>query len=171
MPFSYPMFKSQVAKHIIESFNPAMNILDVGAGSGVWSDLLYGHFKNIDALEIHEPYINDFNLRGKYRKVLMGDIRNFVYNSYDYLIMGDILEHLPVQDAKNLLEEIKWKYKYCMVAIPYMYPQGTEYGNVHETHHQPDLTHEIFLERYPSMKTLVKDDKYGYYVNYNAKPL
>jgi hypothetical protein len=38
--------------------------------------------------------------------------------------------------------------------------------NVHETHLQPDLTPEIFLERYPMMKLLVGDDKYGYYINY-----
>jgi hypothetical protein len=80
--------------------------------------------------------------------------------------MGDVLEHITFVQAKNLLDKITAKDKLCLVAVPYMYEQGESEGNVHEIHHQADLTHEIFLERYPCMKLLYKDDGYGYYINY-----
>ena len=47
-----------------------------------------------------------------------------------------------------------------------MYPQGPYEGNVYETHLQPDITPENFLERYPELKCLFKNDYYGYYINY-----
>jgi hypothetical protein len=80
--------------------------------------------------------------------------------------MGDVIEHLSVDDAKKILDSISASNKKCMVAVPYLFEQGEEYGNVHETHLQPDLTHEIFLSRYPQMNLLYKDENYGYYINY-----
>jgi hypothetical protein len=91
----------------------------------------------------------------------------FDFDSYDYLIMGDVLEHITFVQAKNLLDKITAKDKLCLVAVPYMYEQGTEFDNVYETHHQPDLTKDVFLERYPQMKYLCGDDHYGYFVNYD----
>jgi hypothetical protein len=167
MPYSYPFFKNEVKNHIIQKFPHDTEILDVGAGSGVWSDLLYATYKNFDALEIFQPYITQFNLAWRYRNVINGDILFHDISNYQLLIMGDILEHLNYMDASILLMKIHNSNKKCIVAVPYMYPQGAEYGNLHETHLQPDLTHEIFLQRYPMMHTLIKDDKYGYYTNYN----
>jgi hypothetical protein len=80
--------------------------------------------------------------------------------------MGDVLEHIEVDNAKALLEEVEMLNKKCLVAIPYLYPQGAHEGNVYETHHQPDLTHEIFLIRYPNMSCLIRNNQYGYYINY-----
>jgi hypothetical protein len=40
--------------------------------------------------------------------------------------------------------------------------------NVYEIHKQPDLTPEIVLERYPMLKLLYKNSKYGYYVKDDA---
>jgi acetyl-CoA carboxylase biotin carboxylase subunit len=74
----------------------------------------------------------------------------------------------PTPDMINRMgDKITAKDKLCLVAVPYMYEQGTEFENVYETHHQPDLTKEIFLERYPQMKYLCGDDHYGYFVNYD----
>ena len=80
--------------------------------------------------------------------------------------MGDVLEHLSVSDAKKILSIVKENDILCLVAVPYNYEQGTYMDNVHETHLQPDLTHELFLQRYPDFKLLIGDDKYGYYINY-----
>ena len=87
---------------------------------------------------------------------------------YDYFIFGDIIEHLSIEDATDLLNYINMRKQKCMVAIPFEMEQGEEHGNIHETHLQPDLTHEIFLERYPFMKLLFKNDLYGYYINYDC---
>jgi hypothetical protein len=51
-------------------------------------------------------------------------------------------------------------------AVPYLFEQGEEYGNIYEKHQQADLTPAIFLERYPMMRLLFGDENYGYYVNY-----
>jgi hypothetical protein len=53
-----------------------------------------------------------------------------------------------------------------MIAVPYLYEQGTWEGNVHETHYQPDLTPEIVASRYPELNLMVGDAIYGYYTNY-----
>jgi hypothetical protein len=107
-----------------------------------------------------------FDLNSKYNKVILGDIREFDFRDYDYIIMGDVLEHLSVKDAQQVIKRIQDLDILCLIAVPYNYEQGTYMDNVHETHLQPDLTPEIFLERYPMMKLLVGDDKYGYYINY-----
>jgi hypothetical protein len=79
--------------------------------------------------------------------------------------MGDILEHLTVEDAKSILHKIKVNNQGVMIAVPYLYEQGEEFGNIHETHLQPDLTPEIMLERYPDLKLIYGDENYGYYGN------
>lgn len=165
MPYSYDYFKIEVARHIIKKIPLSTKILDVGAGSGKYGGLLNVHF-NIDALEIYEPYIEQFNLKNIYQNVHIGDILNFNIDQYDYIIMGDILEHLKVKDAHDLLLKIHFGGKKCLVAIPYKMEQGEVNGNIYETHLQPDLTHEIFLFRYPMMKELYRNNEYGYYINY-----
>jgi hypothetical protein len=81
--------------------------------------------------------------------------------------MGDVIEHLPIDNAIALLKKINDNNIYCMVAVPYKMPQGDVGGNEYERHHQDDLTHEIFIERYPMMQLLFNNEHYGYYVNYN----
>ena len=166
MPYSYSKFKQEVKEHILANFPRETRFLDVGAGSGVYADLLRQHYDAFDGIEIHEKYSEMFNLRNKYRYLFIDDIRYFDFTEYDYLIMGDVIEHLTAEDAKMLLGNIQAYNKKCMVAVPFLFEQGEEYGNVHETHLQPDLTHEIFLSRYPQMNLLYKDENYGYYVNY-----
>lgn len=167
MPYSYDYFKKEFYEHLFDNFKVNINILDVGAGSGSYGRLLKQDFNNIDCLEVWQPYRKEFNLDSIYRSVFIGDIREFNYFLHDYLILGDILEHLSVNDATSLLTEITTNNVYCMVAVPYMMPQGSVGGNEFETHLQEDLTHEVFCDRYPMMNLLFKNDVYGVYVNYN----
>lgn len=166
MPYSYTLFKDEVKNHLINNVSSSAFILDVGPGCGTYSHLLKEHFPYMDAIEIFENYIEQFDLHNKYSNVIVGDIREFDFSHYDYIILGDVLEHLSVYDAKVILNTIQENSIKCLVAVPYQYEQGTYMDNVHETHLQPDLTHDLFLHRYPMMKLLVGDDKYGYYINY-----
>ena len=167
MPYSYGLFKDEVKAHFLKNVQNSVSILDVGCGCGTYSHLLKADFPNMDGIEIFPKYAEMFDLHSKYNKLIFGDILEFDFDSYDYLIMGDVLEHMTFIQAKNLLDKITAKDKLCLVAVPYLYVQGTEFENVYETHHQPDLTKEIFLERYPQMKYLCGDDHYGYFVNYD----
>lgn len=167
MPYSYGKYKTEYKQHMIETFGVnSLNILDAGAGSGAYSDLLLDAFPNLYALEIYPNYIEMFDLYKKYKQVYIGDILSFDLSAYDYIILGDIIEHLQYEEAHTFLQWIKDNNKKCMVAVPYMFEQGEEYGNIHETHHQSDLTQEIMLIRYPMLKFLFGDENYGYFINY-----
>jgi hypothetical protein len=166
MPGSYNFFKKEVKEHFLKNIRTDSNILDVGPGYGTYGNLLKPEYLNISAIEIWEPYINKFNLNNIYKKIYIGDICNFNFSDFDYIILGDVLEHIEIKKAKLLLNKISELNKRCLVAIPYLYPQGEHDGNIYETHHQPDLTHELFLNRYSNMNCLFKNELYGYYINY-----
>jgi cyclopropane fatty-acyl-phospholipid synthase-like methyltransferase len=166
MPYSYGSFKEDVKHHLFLTLTENNSILDVGAGAGAYGQMLYHRFKNIDAIEIFPAYISEYNLRAIYRTVFLGNILTFDWRPYDYIIMGDVIEHLMVQQAQYLLAAMQKAGKKCLVAVPYLFEQGEEYGNMFEIHQQADLTPKIFINRYPGFKLLYGDEKYGYYVNY-----
>ena len=170
MPHSYGYFKSEIKAHLLAHLDVHSKILDVGAGCGTYATLLAPEYQNIDTVEIFEEYVSRFRLRELYRNVYVTDITNFNFDSYDYLIFGDVLEHMTVFDAQAILKRINDNGQRCLVAIPYMFEQGESEGNVFETHSQPDLTHEVFLERYPDMRLIYRNEHYGYYCNYDFSP-
>ena len=43
--------------------------------------------------------------------------------------------------------------------------QEADGGNHYQIHLQPDLTPELMLQRYPSLKLLIGNKRYGYYIN------
>lgn len=167
MPYSYNYFKDDFKNHLTKNFSSDIKILDVGPGSGSYYDLLCKDFTNIDAVEIYSPYIEQFNLRDKYVNVYNQDILEFNYNDYRYIILGDVLEHLSIRDAQNLLANITIKGIYCMAAVPYLMQQDAVGGNVFEVHQQADLTPSVFSDRFPIMETFKLNEQYGLYFNYN----
>ena len=74
MPYSLNIFKNNVEKYIQENIPTDFKILDVGPGSGTFSDLLKPHGYLLDCVEIWEPYVNQFNLKEKYQNVFIDDI-------------------------------------------------------------------------------------------------
>jgi 16S rRNA A1518/A1519 N6-dimethyltransferase RsmA/KsgA/DIM1 with predicted DNA glycosylase/AP lyase activity len=167
MPYSYHYFKDDFKNHLTKNFQSDIKILDVGPGSGSYYDLLCKDFTNIDAVEVYEPYIDQFELRDKYKNVYNQDILEFNYNSYNYLILGDVLEHLSIEYAQNLLADLTLKNIYCMVAVPYQMEQEAVGGNIYEIHKQDDLTIFNFTDRFPMMKSFRYNRDYGMYFNYN----
>jgi hypothetical protein len=162
MPYSYSLFKTEIKTFLYQRYLKHIRILDVGPGCGTYSDLLRNRFKNIDAVEIFAPNIDKFNLAQKYVKIYHGDVCDFEhFHNYTLVIMGDILEHLTIENAQALLKRITCD---VLVAVPYTLPQGPVGGNDHETHIQDDLTHEIVMERYKDLKLLMNDEQYGYYL-------
>ena len=109
MPTSTEVFKDVIYNHIryTTSFIPDCKILDVGAGYGNFGRNLQN--LNVDAIEIFDPYIEEYGLREIYKNVYNDNILNFDIDNYDYIIMGDVLEHIPVNDATDLIRKIKQK--------------------------------------------------------------
>ena len=161
---SYKLFKPEITSWIFKNFKQNAEILDVGAGSGTYYKLLGKWFKNIDAVEIFQPNIENFNLEEKYRKVFNCNIVDFEYQFYDLIIFGDVLEHLTVEDAQMVLNYAFDRCKNLVVALPYLLDSGHKNENKYEIHIQNDLTKEIVAKRYPKLKLLYGNDIYGYYV-------
>ena len=136
---------------------PSASILDVGAGQGKYR-LLLPEYSWVDAVEIWEPYVTGYRLREMYRNVYERNITEVAEEffhadvHYDLVIMGDVLEHLTVSDARRVVTCLKRVTNNLIVIVPYNYEQGEEHGNPYQRHEQPDLTVENMHERYPDLK-------------------
>ena len=164
--YSYSWGKPEIADYLLNKLKPNASILDVGAGGGIYRDLLGYDFK-WSAVEIWKDTAD--YLVDKYDKVYNVDIRNFEYTeNYDLIIFGDVIEHLSVEDAQVVIDKAKQHSNSIMIAVPYMLEQESLYGNESEKHLQADLTEENFKERYPDFDAvhIVKTENssiYGYY--------
>ena len=171
MPESFNYFKEDVKDYIVRRIPSEAKILDVGPGVGTYSDLLRDVGYKMDAIEIFGPYIEKYDLESKYDTVVEGDVLDLKINHLDYnfYILGDVLEHIKVDKAKRLIDDIINSGAHCLVAIPYTMEQGEVFGNKYETHQQTDLTKELMLERYPQLSHLFSNHNYGYYINKGLK--
>lgn len=136
---------------------PSARVLDVGAGKGKYR-LLLPEYECVDAVEIWSPYVTGYGLRDIYQTVYERDAVELVQEfgmadvKYDVVIMGDVLEHLTVDDARITLTWLRQVAHEVIIVVPYDYEQGEEHGNPYQRHEQPDLTVEIMHERYPELK-------------------
>jgi hypothetical protein len=185
MPDSYAKFREDI-KAYIESKCPIIEgkdnfTLDVGAGNGMLAGLLNPELKTphviIEAIEPFAEYIELFKLKEKYEDVFKTTaqkfFRDYIYwcgesFKYDVIYFGDVIEHMTIEDATFCIEEAVDHSYITIVAIPYMFRQGSYMGNELERHIQDDLTEEIFLSRYPMGFTkLFGDEHYGVFVIIN----
>jgi len=135
--------------------NNINSILDVGAGSGTYYDLLYNNGASVakmDAIEVWKPYIEEANLLAKYDRVFQEDARVHDDYSYDLVILGDILEHMSKDDAIALWSKVSGKAKNAIISIPIVhYPQGHLNGNPYEEHVKDDWTAQEVLDTFPGI--------------------
>jgi len=172
MPTSYPLYKDSVRNWVLQNIPLDAKILDVGAGCGTYSDLLRGYGYKIDAVEIWKPYIDKYELKKKYGVVYHKNILAIdfvILDTYDFFILGDVLEHLTTEEAQYVMLFLKQNNKKYIVAVPYQMEQGEHEGNAYETHLQPDLTPDIMMQRYPDMELLYGNNFYGYYIKKKPK--
>lgn len=154
-------------------FDPGSNILDVGAGQGKYRILL-NRFARVDGVEIHERTIADNCLHALYRSVYCGNITNYIkkfesarrgellgYSTYDAIIFGDVLEHLEIDDAQDVVNRALKIADDVFVIVPYLYPQEPHDDNEHQRHIQDDLTPEIMFTRYPGLRLVMLESHGG----------
>lgn len=114
-------------------------IIDIGPGSGTYFKLFDGaHNAYWVGVEIWAPYIEQFSLRRLYHHVVVADARYLHWEALprpDLIILGDVLEHMPYEDAVLLLDRAVSLSKFVVVSLPIIdYPQGAHEGNEYETH-------------------------------------
>lgn len=171
MPTSTSQGKPK-AKRWIESLikDESFRILDLGCGRGTYGRLIEKPFYGVavDAM----PYKEKYSLMNFYKEFHQFDIREtekiVQLGNFDLAIMGDVLEHLYFEEARELLDQLEKQCQNILVAVPYKYYQWG-LRNHFENHLQPDLDDKIFHERYPEFTLLIKchsktSGDYAYFV-------
>ena len=157
---SYDFGKNLIVKWIRKHFDVDARILDVGACDGKWRQMLPEY--RMDAVEVWKPYCE--SIERMYDHVYCKDIAEFSYNYFDLIIFGDVIEHMEVAKAQRVLEYAYDRCKDMIVAVPFLYPQGECGGNPYQAHKQPELTADLFAERYPKFEVLHNTgNNYCYY--------
>lgn len=164
MPTSIKSLEGVLRQDFIDSWYTGLSIVDVWAWTWQKCDLLRDLSEMIYWIEIFEPYIQQNNLHDKYNSVINQNIMD-IYKKIKWKIwiFWDILEHLSVDDAQEITTYLKNKWYVIYIQVPYLYPQWIEFWNKYEEHLQPDITEEIFNERYPWFKLLARDTEIGLY--------
>ena len=167
MPSSQNNFDAFVVNWVRNHWPTDTPILDVGAGSGKYGRLLCDTYPAMDALEVHEPYVEEFGLKKYYRHIHTVDLREFaktlLRDEYKLAIMGDVLEHLSANDGQSVVQQLVNLGLSLIVVIPYLAEQ--DHAISWEHHRQPDLTYGVMGIRYPQLVRLIDDEKKGVYAD------
>ena len=155
MPSSRPIAVPFVVD-LVRQVRPE-SILDVGVGFGKYGHLFReytdviaaegtperyardGWKTRIEGIEAHREYLtpmHDF----LYDKITIGDARDVMRelstDEFDLIWLGDVIEHLSLDDGRQLLEQcLRVANKAVAVCTPSRFtPQSAVCGNAHERH-------------------------------------
>ena len=90
-----------------------LKVLNVGVGlggSGLGRQLPFLRFKRLDNIDVFQPYLDGAKSRfydAEKVSFINADIRDFDTSIYDWVLMFDVLEHLPKEDSFRVLDKIK----------------------------------------------------------------
>lgn len=138
MPWSSDEGKDVIRKWLNE-FRPIRSVLDVGTGAGHYGRMVR-HYVDRDAqihgVEVWEPYIERFGLDRVYDYIYTCDVRDMARpQQYDLIILGDVLEHMPKDDAVAVVDFLKQSGKNLVVSLPIIeWHQDEVEGNPYEAH-------------------------------------
>ena len=133
MPFSLPAFDALVGQHL-RQLAPA-RVLDVGAGAGKHGKLVRAHLPaaHLEGVEPTESYHAKFALSEIYHRLYPLSIQAFLQEhsrqTYDLVIIGDVLEHLFRSEALDVLDCLLYRTTWLLALWPTNMPQNDEYDN------------------------------------------
>lgn len=166
MPFSSSSGKNWIQEQV-RKLRPEA-VLDVGAGSGTYAKLLRPLWPAAywSAIEIWPDYIEKYELHSLYNEIFVEDVRNWTpYRQYDIAFVGDILEHMAVEEAVKVLDKVKSVSRYTFVSIPLgPYPQGEYEGNPYEAHVTDNWTDEKVREVFGEPLAAIIENEIGVYM-------
>lgn len=135
---------------LIRKINP-QKVLDVGVGFGRWGmvcreflDVWNGRVDistwktEIIGIEVFSKNINSYH-DYFYNEIINENAHKFLKetgDSFDLIILGDVLEHFQKDEAYEVLEESLKKSNFVLLNIPLgkYWKQGELYGNIYEKH-------------------------------------
>lgn len=142
MPYSAMTFDFVIEK-LIERMAPA-SVLDIGPGAGKYGRIvktLRGRgvdIGSLQAVEIDQSYIDQFQLNEVYDVVQLGDASALPDvgpdAQWDLVILGDVLEHLRKSRGTDLIEYLYYRTRYIILVVPIDYIQGAWEGHHAEAH-------------------------------------
>ncbi|MET8694705.1 class I SAM-dependent methyltransferase [Streptomyces bauhiniae] len=130
-------------------------VCDVGPGEGTYAKLFRPVHEGVwwTGIEVHRPFVTKYKLkstktRRMYDEIHVQDVRESPAHLFhrDCVIAGDVLEHMPREDAVALLQRIaegpddSTGANHILISLPIVESiQGEVDGNPHEAHlHQWD---------------------------------
>lgn len=161
MPFSSDRGKGHI-KRIVNKIKPK-TALDIGVGAGTYAKM----FPHLEwtGVEIWGPYIEQYGLRDLYPTLHNVDAREWEPTQrYDVVFLGDVLEHMTVQEAQDLVKKLKYPTT-VIISIPIgPYPQGEYDGNPYEKHITDNWTVDEFHSVFGVSQYHVVDGDIGVFV-------
>lgn len=153
MPGNWGYLTNDIKAFVENNIPKEASVLDIGCGHGYYPKLLKDHFINkMDGVEIWEQYIKEYELHNLYNNIYNTNILDFKFDYYNFIILGDILEHLSREDAVSLIEYLCARCDEILVVVPYNLPQDVVNNNIYEVHLQPDLSDEVMSKYYPLLE-------------------
>lgn len=156
MGTSHPETKPWVLNKLTGlNLTPVDRILDVGAGAGNWLSAIRGAQipARVDAVEVWQPYIEEFRLRRRYARVFDVDVRTLeprFFNRYRAVIFGDVLEHMTKEEAQLVWDLSSRCHRFIAIPIVH-YCQGPLNGNPYEEHIKDDWSPQEVLDSFPGI--------------------
>lgn len=127
----------------------------------------------VTGIEAFYPYVGRWHLKERYTNIVIADVRFVDWNKiallnggvqYDVAFCGDVLEHLSVEEAKELFAYLELFSDNVIISIPIVnFPQGEFEGNPFEKHVVEDWTHEKFVNAFGTPREFFNGNHIGTY--------
>jgi hypothetical protein len=137
--------------------DPITRVLDVGVGAGGYSTAFRQGTSNAEwvGIEVWGPYVDQFDLHGKYDKIILSDVRWISFEKlgkFDICFCGDILEHMSLEDAQAVIRALVQCSKVVFASVPLGHcPQEPKFDNPFERHIVDDYSDETFRAAFPDI--------------------
>ena len=167
MPFSSESGKNYI-RNLVSTIKHD-KILDIGCGSGTYAKMFPD--SDLTGIEVWGPYISQYGLSDLYDKLIVEDAREWIPDDqYDLAIAGDVLEHMTVDEAVELLNKLKQCAKNVLISIPIgHYPQDEYEGNPYERHIKDDWSDDEVRQYFGKPTYSMIDNEIGVYMYSSEK--
>lgn len=163
MPFSSDAGKASI-QWVMSKIPAPKTALDIGCGQGTYAKL----FPKLQwtGVEVWEPYVEKYDLSALYKNLFVRDAKGWDSDDhFDVCFLGDVLEHMTVEEAQHMLRKCQRLADTVIVSIPLgHYPQEAYEGNPYEKHITDNWSDALVKETFGAPKWSYIDGEIGVYV-------